>query len=281
MAVSGAVLREVGTTNITRLADYERAIGPNTAALMQVHTSNYRVSGFTEVGAAGRAGRPWASKHSLPVIDDIGSGALLDFGRFGFRGEPVARRQHRGRGRPGAVQRRQAAGRAAGRHHRRPQGADPEDREGPADAGLPPRQDDAGRPGSDAAALPRTRSGPCARCRSCACWATPLAELRQRAEALAVRLREIDGRGRGRVADDVAYVGGGSLPDQTLPTCGGGGRRPRGLSDAELAYRLRTGEPGGAGPAARRQAGPRRADGVRRARRRPDRGGEGDLSRGD
>src|SRR5262249_22133060 len=47
MAVSGAVLREVGTTNITRLADYERAVGPNTGALMHVHTSNYRVSGFT------------------------------------------------------------------------------------------------------------------------------------------------------------------------------------------------------------------------------------------
>src|SRR5581483_5202523 len=48
MAVSGATLREVGTTNITRLADYERAIGPNTAAIMRVHTSNYRVRGFTQ-----------------------------------------------------------------------------------------------------------------------------------------------------------------------------------------------------------------------------------------
>ena len=47
MGVSGATLREVGTTNITRLADYESAIGPATGALMLVHTSNYRVSGFT------------------------------------------------------------------------------------------------------------------------------------------------------------------------------------------------------------------------------------------
>src|SRR5204863_5651786 len=90
MAVSGAILKEVGTTNITRLSDFEKAIGPNTAALMQIHTSNYRVSGFTEsvplaeLVALGR-------KHSLKVLDDVGSGALLDFARFGFAGEPIAR----------------------------------------------------------------------------------------------------------------------------------------------------------------------------------------------
>ena len=90
MAVSGAVLREVGTTNITRLADYERAIGPNTGALMQVHTSNYRISGFTKSVALADL-VALGKKHGLPVIDDIGSGALLDFARFGFQGEPVAR----------------------------------------------------------------------------------------------------------------------------------------------------------------------------------------------
>src|SRR5580765_4653329 len=51
MAVSGAILREVGTTNITRLADYEKALTPNTAALLRVHTSNYRVTGHTEAVA--------------------------------------------------------------------------------------------------------------------------------------------------------------------------------------------------------------------------------------
>src|SRR5437868_11473983 len=67
MAVSGAILREVGTTNITRLSDFEKAIGANTAALMQVHTSNYRISGFTESVALAdmvELGR----KHNLKVI---------------------------------------------------------------------------------------------------------------------------------------------------------------------------------------------------------------------
>src|SRR5262249_9557951 len=83
MGVSGAVLREVGTTNITRLSDYERAIGPATGALLQVHTSNYRISGFTEsVPLADLVSL--GKKHNLPVIDDVGSGALADFTRFGF-----------------------------------------------------------------------------------------------------------------------------------------------------------------------------------------------------
>src|SRR5207237_3197697 len=69
MAVSGAILREVGATNITRLSDYEKAIGPHTAAFMQIHTSNFRVSGFTktvpfaDLVALGK-------KHGLKVIDD-------------------------------------------------------------------------------------------------------------------------------------------------------------------------------------------------------------------
>src|SRR5882762_2451730 len=71
MAVSGAVLREVGTTNITRLADYESAIGPNTAALMQVHTSNYRISGFTQSVPLAEL-VTLGKKHKLPVLDDAG-----------------------------------------------------------------------------------------------------------------------------------------------------------------------------------------------------------------
>lgn len=88
MSVSGAILREVGTTNKTRLDDYERAIGDRTAALLLVHPSNYVVSGFVKsvpLAELVRLGRA----RGLPVIHDVGSGALVDFARFGFSDEPV------------------------------------------------------------------------------------------------------------------------------------------------------------------------------------------------
>ncbi|HEY2158940.1 MAG TPA: L-seryl-tRNA(Sec) selenium transferase, partial [Isosphaeraceae bacterium] len=73
--VSGARLREVGTTNRTRLDDYARAIGPETAALLRVHTSNYRVVGFTEsVGIAELA--KLAHENGLLAVDDVGSGVI-------------------------------------------------------------------------------------------------------------------------------------------------------------------------------------------------------------
>jgi L-seryl-tRNA(Ser) seleniumtransferase len=72
---SGATLREVGTTNKTRLSDYERAIGPRTAAIMRVHRSNFRIVGFTEATPLADLVR-LAHVHGLWAIDDIGSGAL-------------------------------------------------------------------------------------------------------------------------------------------------------------------------------------------------------------
>jgi L-seryl-tRNA(Ser) seleniumtransferase len=88
MARSGAVLREVGTTNRTHAADYERAITPQTGLLLKVHTSNFKVVGFVaEVGLADLVaiGR----KHAVPVMEDLGSGALIDLGRFGLPKEPL------------------------------------------------------------------------------------------------------------------------------------------------------------------------------------------------
>lgn len=88
MAASGARLCEVGTTNRTRIDDYDRAIDEETAALMLVHPSNFVVVGFSEsVGleALVELGR----RRKVPVIHDVGSGALVDFSQFGFRDEPV------------------------------------------------------------------------------------------------------------------------------------------------------------------------------------------------
>jgi L-seryl-tRNA(Ser) seleniumtransferase len=76
LARSGARLREVGTTNRTRAADYERAIGPETALLLRVHQSNFRVVGFTELPSLEELAAV-ARRHELPFIDDLGSGVLV------------------------------------------------------------------------------------------------------------------------------------------------------------------------------------------------------------
>jgi L-seryl-tRNA(Ser) seleniumtransferase len=87
---AGAVLREVGTTNKTRLRDYERAIGPKTGMLLRVHPSNFAMVGFTEEVTREDL-VALARKRRLPLVEDIGSGALIDFTRWGLPVEPVAR----------------------------------------------------------------------------------------------------------------------------------------------------------------------------------------------
>ena len=88
MKTSGAILREVGTTNKTHLRDYEEAITESTGAILRVHHSNYRIVGFAEEpGIEGlvELGR----KKSVPVVDDLGSGALVDLKEFGLATEPL------------------------------------------------------------------------------------------------------------------------------------------------------------------------------------------------
>jgi L-seryl-tRNA(Ser) seleniumtransferase len=87
MAASGAVLREVGTTNRTRIADYEKAIGDQTAMLMRVHPSNYKIVGFTRETPIGEIAE-LAHRFGLLAVDDLGSGSLLDLTPLGLAGEP-------------------------------------------------------------------------------------------------------------------------------------------------------------------------------------------------
>ncbi len=91
LARSGCILKEVGTTNRTKLADYEKAIGENTAMLLRVHPSNYRIIGFTsspgneELAALAKA-------NGIVFFEDAGSGALVDLSEFGLGDEPLISR---------------------------------------------------------------------------------------------------------------------------------------------------------------------------------------------
>lgn len=239
MAVSGATLREVGTTNITRITDYERAVGPNTALLMRIHTSNYRVSGFTrsasleELVALGR-------QLNLPVVDDVGSGALFDFAKLGLGGEPLVRQSiaagvdivlFSGDKLLGGPQ----AGIIVGKKSIIQQiERDPLMRAFRLDkmtlAALEATLRlylDPSRAIAELPVLQMLHQSP--------------AELRRRAEALAGPLREIAGLDV-LVQETTAFVGGGSLPEQSLPTVVLS-LAAAGLSDERLAERLRCGQP--------------------------------------
>jgi L-seryl-tRNA(Ser) seleniumtransferase len=87
MAKSGARLREVGTTNRTRVADYENAINDRTRALLRVHRSNFEITGFTERPALADLAK-LARARTIPLLEDLGSGAIVDLRSFGINGEP-------------------------------------------------------------------------------------------------------------------------------------------------------------------------------------------------
>ena len=88
MEQSGASLVEVGTTNKTHYSDYEEAITENTKALLKVHTSNYRIVGFTDTVTIDDL-VPLAKEHDLPIIEDLGSGVLIDLSKYGLTYEPT------------------------------------------------------------------------------------------------------------------------------------------------------------------------------------------------
>ena len=214
LARSGARLVEVGTTNRTRAADYERAIGPETAVLLRVHQSNFRVVGFTERPELSELAAV-AQRSGLPLVDDLGSGALARVGDEPTPAESLARRR-----RSRLLLR--ATSSSAGRRRASSSGAPISSsgcaatrcsaRCGPTSSTL------AALEGTLALALdPSTRDEmPVLRMLD-----EPVEAVRARAE----RLAELVG---GEVEETVARVGGGALPLAELPSVrvrGRGGAR--------------------------------------------------------
>ena len=245
MSKSGAKLVEVGTTNKTRVSDYEKAITENTALLLKVHTSNFRVVGFTE-SASVQELVALGARYKIPVMEDLGSGAFVDVSRYGIAAEPL-------------VQESVAAG------------ADVVTFSGDKLLGGP----QAGLIAGKKAAVNRIRRNPLYRALRCdkltiaalegtlrayfdpeqavkeiptlQAIAAPVEELKRRGKRL-VRLLTTDNAGRKThdvdmtIEKGTSQVGGGALPTEYLPT-----RlvalRPTHISVDELSRRLRLGEP--------------------------------------
>ncbi len=241
---SGARLREVGTTNKTRTSDYERAISPDTAAIMRVHPSNFQIIGFTETPSLNDLAE-LARRRGLFLIDDIGSGALAPGLVPGVVNEPTIDQ-----------------GLAAG--------ADLVLCSGDKLLGGP----QCGLMVGTTAAIERVTRDPLMRAfrvdkmtlaaleatlrlalaperaaRRLPLWSflnVPIAALRERAERFAQRCRDELGLSVVTVEDSTAYIGGGSLPDRAVPSvvvCFGPPFPGETASEADFATRLRLGEP--------------------------------------
>ena len=240
MAASGAVLREVGSTNKTRLDDYAEAVGESTAALMVVHPSNYLVVGFSE-SVDLKELVELGHGHKLPVIHDAGSGALIDFTQFGFSDEPVASQSIK-------------------------TGADLVLFSGDKLLGGPQCGIIAGR----RVLIEKLNKHPMARALRvdkltlAALWATlhlyrkpevarrkvpllslldtSIENLRNRAQRLAPQMAAAEAIESAQPLDSTTYLGGGSIPTQQLPTCCIA-LKPASISVDRLATALRSNKP--------------------------------------
>jgi L-seryl-tRNA(Ser) seleniumtransferase len=240
LAVSGAILREVGTTNITRLGDYEQAIGPNTGAILRIHPSNYRIHGFTKSVSLEELVE-LGKRHHLPVIDDVGSGSLVDLAPFGLPDEPMLSQSIAA----GADLVLASGDKLLG---------------GPQAGILLGRKDLIHKLEKDPlmrafrldkmtlAALEATLrlylagDSPLQSIPVLRMLTAKVVELEKRARELAERLRNLPGVAAVEVEPSTAYAGGGSFPDQALPSWHVK-LKAKDMSETELARRLRTGTP--------------------------------------
>lgn len=241
MIAGGSVLREVGTTNKTHLEDYQAAIGGQTAMLMHVHTSNYRVVGFAEAPETPELVR-LAHQHGLPMFDDLGSGALLDDELWSGAAEPTVAASLRA-------------------------GADVVSFSGDKLLGGP----QAGLLLGKRDIIDKLRRDPMARALRIdkltiaaleatlelylspesvkqhipllAMLSEPLDSLQGRATVLAERLRRALPKDTFAVAQEESFAGGGSLPAWPFPTAVVSWRPAPPASLDELVRRLRVGEP--------------------------------------
>ena len=240
MESGGVRLREVGTTNKTRIEDYAKAISDETAALMRVHTSNYVIRGFTqdvgieELVALGR-------ERSLPVIDDVGSGALWDFSKYGVEGEPLVADSVRagadvvlfsgdkllGGPQCGIIVGTWETVEAIKRHPLARALRVDKVTLAALDATLQLYLD----PEKAEQRLPLLRL-----------LSTPLENLRFRAEQMAPQIAATEGVASAEVVESAAYLGGGSVPGQEIPTYCIAVTPASGSVD-ELSRRLRTATP--------------------------------------
>ena len=234
MLQSGARLREVGTTNRTYLRDYEEAIGEETAAIMRVHASNFRVVGFTESPSINELGR-LAGQRNVLLLDDIGSGALLDTREYGLAPEPTVQESlaagadlvlFSGDKLLGGPQAGILAGRGdlVAKLRRHP-------------LARAVRMDKATIAGLTATLLHYLRGEAVEKVPVWQMIAMPLAETQRRARRVA---RSIGAAAR--VVDSRSMVGGGSLPEESLPSKAVS-IEGDGAYVTRLAGRLRAGEP--------------------------------------
>ena len=234
MRQSGARLVEVGTTNRTYLRDYEAALTPDTVAVMRVHASNFRIVGFTETPAINDLAR-LAHEHGLLLLDDLGSGCILDTTQFGLAPEPTVQESmaagvdlamFSGDKLLGGPQAGVIIGRRelVERLHSHP-------------LARAVRMDKASIAALTATLLHYLRGEALEKLPVWRMIAAPLAEVQRRARRWARGIGE-----PAKVVDGRSMIGGGSLPEESLPTklvaiAGDGGY----VSD--LARRLRQGDP--------------------------------------